>query len=544
MEEDLRRDGLPKEGDAWSPYFEFWASFLRAVLSPVFSLEFRSKSVLKCGVTFHRQGRVKIVPEYMQRFPPLAGFLGTGFTDVAQVADAARNLEILHDRDDYDRSERHKENWRPYHPYSQQGSHRSHGQSDDRQRSDRQRSDRQSGGNRNSGMDAIQRNRGSKRTRADCLTNFMRVFLIELPGIPPISDVGGITILLDPAKVEAITKWPRPTSVTEVRSFLGLAGYYRRFVEGFSRLALPLTKLMRKGEKFVWNEEREKSFEELKQRLVSSPILTLPYLVQGGVQIYSVASKKGLGVYSCSMGNENYNMRQRRWLGVIEGFDTNISYQYHPGLKKHVVADAFELGSRGTKLCVPEGSYTSRSTLMTEVKIELQHAMLDYCIIRVPVGVGEISMDFVTGLPRTQRKHDAIWVVVDRLTKLAHFLPIRKDYPVENVVAPILFGSGRCEVKYFEGSEMIEASQSVRVPARLQVLSSSRFILYPFDQIRWRMYLHGRADVYSRPSRRQSLRNKDDYLLSKSLEGITPERDSHLLMDRGVYTDSYPNFLP
>nr|GFD04463.1 putative reverse transcriptase domain-containing protein [Tanacetum cinerariifolium] len=81
---------------------------------------------------------------------------------------------------------------------------------------------------------------------------------------------------MDPAKVEAITKWPRPTSVTKVRSFLGLAGYYRRFVEGFSRLALPLTKLIRKGEKFVWNEEREKSFEELKQRLVSAPVLTLP----------------------------------------------------------------------------------------------------------------------------------------------------------------------------------------------------------------------------------------------------------------------------
>ncbi|GJT38257.1 putative reverse transcriptase domain-containing protein [Tanacetum coccineum] len=101
-------------------------------------------------------------------------------------------------------------------------------------------------------------------------------------------------ITMDPAKVEAITKWPRPTSVTEVRSFLGLAGYYRRFVDGFSRLALPLTKLMRKGEKFVWNDEREKSFEELKQRLVSAPILTLPS-GSGGFQIYSDASKKGLG---------------------------------------------------------------------------------------------------------------------------------------------------------------------------------------------------------------------------------------------------------
>nr|GEX95778.1 reverse transcriptase [Tanacetum cinerariifolium] len=101
-------------------------------------------------------------------------------------------------------------------------------------------------------------------------------------------------ITMDPVKVEAITKWPRPTSVTEVRSFLGLAGYYHSVVEGFSHLALPLTKLIRKGENFVWNEERENSFEELKQRLVSAPILTLPSGLDG-FQIYSDASKKGLG---------------------------------------------------------------------------------------------------------------------------------------------------------------------------------------------------------------------------------------------------------
>nr|GFB61374.1 putative reverse transcriptase domain-containing protein [Tanacetum cinerariifolium] len=83
-------------------------------------------------------------------------------------------------------------------------------------------------------------------------------------------------ITMDPAKVEAITKWTRPKIVTEITSFLGLACYYRRFVEGFSHLALPLTKLMRKGEMFVWDEKQEKSFEELKKRLVSTPILTLP----------------------------------------------------------------------------------------------------------------------------------------------------------------------------------------------------------------------------------------------------------------------------
>ncbi|GKF08904.1 hypothetical protein Tco_0043128 [Tanacetum coccineum] len=77
-----------------------------------------------------------------------------------------------------------------------------------------------------------------------------------------------------------------PFSSSEVRIFLGLAGYYRRFVEGFSRLALPLTHLMRKGEKFVWTDERQESFEELKWRLVSAPILTLPS-GSGGFQIYS-----------------------------------------------------------------------------------------------------------------------------------------------------------------------------------------------------------------------------------------------------------------
>ncbi|GJS99504.1 reverse transcriptase [Tanacetum coccineum] len=187
-------------------------------------------------------------------------------------------------------------------------------------------------------------------------------------------------IIMDPSKVEAITKWPRPTTVTEVRSFLGLAGYYRRFVEGFSRLALPLTQLMRKGEKFVWTDERQESFEELKRRLVSAPILTLPSGF-GGFQIYSDASKKGLGCVLMQHGKviayasrqlkpyevnypthdlelaavvfalkiwrhylygeacdiftdhkksqyiftqREFNMRQRRWLGTSENYDTII----------------------------------------------------------------------------------------------------------------------------------------------------------------------------------------------------------------------------
>jgi len=101
-------------------------------------------------------------------------------------------------------------------------------------------------------------------------------------------------ISVDPKKVEAIVSWSRPNSVSEIRSLLGLAGYYRRFVEGFSLLAAPLTRLTRKGVQFEWTEECERSFQELKKRLTSAPILTVPTNGEGFI-IYSDASKKGLG---------------------------------------------------------------------------------------------------------------------------------------------------------------------------------------------------------------------------------------------------------
>ena len=74
-------------------------------------------------------------------------------------------------------------------------------------------------------------------------------------------------ISVDPAKVEAMMRWERPKSVFEIRSFLGLAGYYRRFIENFSRIACPMTRLTRKGVSFDWNDKCEESFQELKKRL-------------------------------------------------------------------------------------------------------------------------------------------------------------------------------------------------------------------------------------------------------------------------------------
>ncbi|KAL0559074.1 hypothetical protein IC582_003663 [Cucumis melo] len=200
-------------------------------------------------------------------------------------------------------------------------------------------------------------------------------------------------VSVDPAKIEAVTGWTRPSTVSEVRSFLGLAGYYRRFVENFSRIATPLTQLTRKGTPFVWSKACEDSFQNLKQKLVTAPVLTVPD-GSGSFVIYSDASKKGLGCVLMQQGKmvayasrqlksheQNYpthdlelaavvfalkiwrhylygekiqiftdhkslkyfftqkelNMRQRRWLELVKDYDCEILY--HPG-KANVVPDA------------------------------------------------------------------------------------------------------------------------------------------------------------------------------------------------------------
>ena len=99
---------------------------------------------------------------------------------------------------------------------------------------------------------------------------------------------------MDPQKVVAILNWKPPMSVTEIRSFLGLAGYYRKFVEGFLKIATPLTKLTRKEEPFFWSEACQQSFDELKRRLTSAPLLILPS-GQDGFVVYCDASRQGLG---------------------------------------------------------------------------------------------------------------------------------------------------------------------------------------------------------------------------------------------------------
>src|SRR5262249_34145160 len=208
-------------------------------------------------------------------------------------------------------------------------------------------------------------------------------------------------IQVDPQKVEAVSNWPRPTNVTEIQSFLGMAGYYRRFVKDFSKIAAPLTKLTRKQVRFEWDDSCEQSFQKLKECLTSALVLTLPS-GQGDYVIYCDASKIGLGCVLMQNGRViayasrqlrkhevNYpthdlemaavifalkiwrhylygekseiytdhkslqyiqqqkelNVRQRRWIELLKDYDCQILY--HPG-KANVVADALSRKSMGS----------------------------------------------------------------------------------------------------------------------------------------------------------------------------------------------------
>ena len=101
-------------------------------------------------------------------------------------------------------------------------------------------------------------------------------------------------ISVDPSKIDAIKEWPTPKNVIEVRSFMGLVGFYRRFIEGFSRIAHPITSLQRKGVKFKWTPRCGESFQKLKELLMRAPILKIADPNKDYV-VWTDTCKEGIG---------------------------------------------------------------------------------------------------------------------------------------------------------------------------------------------------------------------------------------------------------
>nr|GFB36586.1 putative reverse transcriptase domain-containing protein [Tanacetum cinerariifolium] len=110
---------------------------------------------------------------------------------------------------------------------------------------------------------------------------------------------------MDPIKNESVKDWASPKSPTEIRKFLGLAGYYRRFIEGFSKITKPMTKLTQKKVKFEWGDKQEAAFQLLKQKLCGAPILALPEGSEDFI-VYCDASNKGLGAVLMQREKRHY----------------------------------------------------------------------------------------------------------------------------------------------------------------------------------------------------------------------------------------------
>src|SRR6266508_1719102 len=240
-------------------------------------------------------------------------------------------------------------------------------------------------------------------------------WLEEVSFLGHIISEGGISA--DPSKVKEVLNWRTPQNVGDIRSFLGLAGYYRRFIGGFSKIAKPLTKLLEKRAVFKWTSAQEDAFQELKHKLTSAPVLVMPDMHKE-FSVYCDASGQGIGCVLMQEGHviayasrqlkvhekhypthdlelaavvhalkiwrhylignkceiftdhkslkyiftqPDLNLRQRRWLELIK--DYNLDIQYHPG-KANVIADALSRKAH----CYNLSTYTWRPELRKEIE--------------------------------------------------------------------------------------------------------------------------------------------------------------------------------
>ncbi|GJZ05894.1 putative reverse transcriptase domain-containing protein [Tanacetum coccineum] len=384
-------------------------------------------------------------------------------------------------------------------------------------------------------------------------------WLSKVQFIGHVIDSEGIHV--DPAKIKSIKDWASPKTPTEICQFLGLVGYYRRFIKGFLKIAKPMMKLTQKNVKFDWSEKAEAVFQLLKKKLCSAPILALPKGSEN-FMVYCDASRKGLGAVlmqrekviayvsrQLKIHEKNYtthdlelgavvfalkmwrhylydtkcvmftdhkslqhildqkelNMRQRRWLELLSDYDCEI--RYHPR-KANVMADALSRKERNKPLRVRAlvltiGLKLPVQILNTQVKARKEENFrtenlcgmikkleqrtngtlclngrswipcrgnlrelimheshkLKYSIhpgsnkmyqdlkklywwpnmkAEIATHWENITMDFVTKLPKTSTGQDTIWVIVDRLTKSAHFLPMKETDSMEKLTRQYL----------------------------------------------------------------------------------------------------------
>ncbi|GKC40560.1 putative nucleotidyltransferase, ribonuclease H, partial [Tanacetum coccineum] len=314
-------------------------------------------------------------------------------------------------------------------------------------------------------------------------------------------------IHVDSAKIELIKECESPKTPTEIHKFLGLASYYRRFIEGFSEITKPMTKLTQKSVKFDWGEKEKTAFQTLKQKLCSAMLMQKEKVIAYASRQLKIHEKNytthdlelGAVVFALKMwghylydmkyvvftdhkslqhilDQKELNMRKRRWLELLSDYDYEL--RYHPG-KANVILNAQCLKNRSwiscfgnlralimheshkSKYLIHPGSdkmyqdlnkqywwpnmkaeiatYVGKCMTYAKVKAEYQKPSGLLVQLKIPQWKWEnITMYFVTKFPKTESGQDMIWVIVDRLTKSAHFLPMRENDSTEKLTRQYL----------------------------------------------------------------------------------------------------------
>ena len=302
-------------------------------------------------------------------------------------------------------------------------------------------------------------------------------------------------ISVDPSKVEAVLKWERPKSVTEIRSFVGLAGYYKRFILGFFKMVAPLTQLTRKDQPFAWTDRCEESFLELKKKLTSAPVLVIPDASKP-FEVFCDASHQGLGCVlmqsrrvvsyaSRQLKNheKNYpthdlelaavvfalkiwrhylygaqfqvfsdhkslrylfdqkelNMRQRRWMKFLKDFDFELLY--HLG-KANVVADALSRKTvHAAHMMIKEMGLVEQfrdmqiQIVLGEGVIRCNHLTVsnDFLVLIKERQLSDPKLQKTVGLLGTEKAKD-FTVGVDRVLRFRGRVCIPEDLEVKGMI--------------------------------------------------------------------------------------------------------------
>ncbi|GJS12980.1 putative CCCH-type zinc finger family protein, partial [Tanacetum coccineum] len=311
---------------------------------------------------------------------------------------------------------------------------------------------------------------------------------------------------MDPAKICSIVGWNTPTNIHEIRSFYGLASFYRRFIQNFSTIIAPITECIKRG-KFSWSQEAEVAFRLLKRKVTEAPVLILPdfdevfevhcdasgvvrsleywrhYLVSKEFILYS--DHEALKYIN---GQHKLRPRNAKWVDFLQACSFSIRHKAgalnkvadalsrrHALLSKmQVQVVGFEIFKelygddpefsviwekcqgqpyqrfvmqnrflfRDNRLCIPKCSLRESIIMEGHAGGLAGHFGVDKTPLHVPLAPWvDVSLDFVLDLPRTQRNKDSIMVVVDRFSKMAHFIPCNKTFDASQMGTQLQFSS-------------------------------------------------------------------------------------------------------